>query len=218
MLKLSWESGVSAGVTIGGVNGMKGCLWNISPQHTWEEMLLLRLLDAESRGSSLPRTSSSWADSSRSALEPSCDLRCSRRSMGTCFLAWIKQEWRTTRWNWTFFRSQRSRRRLTLLAVTVCWNMQQTVAARGQDSRRSRRSTQRSADNREKWDRRPLPWRQNSSVRWTAMSTMSEKREESWNVRRKRGFLGTIVCIFLKTQEPLTSVHRSTCPLWGVKT
>lgn len=117
MLKLSWESGVSAGVTIGGVNGMKGCLWNISPQHTWEEMLLLRLLDAESRGSSLLRTSSSWADSSRSALEPSCDLRCSRRSMGTCFLAWIKQEWRTTRWNWTFFRSLS----VAAAAVSPCW-------------------------------------------------------------------------------------------------
>lgn len=70
---------------------------------------------------------------------------------------------------------------LTLLVEIVCWNIQQTTAARGQDSRRSRRSTQRSADNREKWDRRPLPWRQKSSLRWTAISTMSTKPEKGLN-------------------------------------
>lgn len=38
---------------------------------TCEEMLLLRLLEAESGGSSLARTSSSWPDSSMCVLEPS---------------------------------------------------------------------------------------------------------------------------------------------------
>lgn len=59
---------------------------------TCEEMLLLRLLEAESRGSSLVMTSSSWPDSSMCVLELSWLLRCSRRSMGIDFLAWIKQE------------------------------------------------------------------------------------------------------------------------------
>lgn len=56
-------------------------------------MLLLRLLEAESMGSSLVMTSSSWPDSSTCVLELSWDLRCSKRSMGSDFLAWIKQEW-----------------------------------------------------------------------------------------------------------------------------
>lgn len=54
---------------------------------TWEEMLLRRLLQAESKGSSLVMTSSSWPTSSRWEAELSWDLRCSRRSMGTDFLA-----------------------------------------------------------------------------------------------------------------------------------
>lgn len=55
-------------------------------------MLLLRLLEAESSGSSLEMTSSSWPHSSRWVLELSWDLRCSRRSMGMDFLALITKK------------------------------------------------------------------------------------------------------------------------------
>lgn len=55
-------------------------------------MLLLRLLEAESSGSSLEMSSSSWPHSSRWVLELSWDLRCSRRSMGMDFLALITKK------------------------------------------------------------------------------------------------------------------------------
>ena len=53
---------------------------------TWEEMLLRRLLEAESRGSSLEMTSSSCPISSWWEVGLSWVLRCSTRSVGTNFL------------------------------------------------------------------------------------------------------------------------------------
>lgn len=64
---------------------------------------------------------------------------------------------------------------LTLLAMTEFWKRQQVWAARFHRPLLSRRSTQRSTDNRERWETFPFRCKQNSSFLQTATSWISTK-------------------------------------------
>ncbi len=105
----------------------------------------------------------------------------------------------------------------TLDVIMACWNMQQTVVAKVQSSLFIRRSTQRSGDIRDRWDKRPSPKRQNSSLRKTEISTTSietrrqiqiqEPKTSSYNKRHHKMctfFINNneyiqLYCYFLKT-------------------
>ena len=111
---------------------------------------------------------------------------------------------------------------LTLLDTTVWGNMQQTLAARTQESLRSSRSTQRSADSRDRWDSCPLPWRQKSSLRCTAMSTTSGEAIGSgvsvcfrkWQTKKKKiSIRNILINIWCKTLQ-MWRVRRQRQNLW----